>query len=115
MPTEGKSALTAAHDGVLHIDVEGLLRLNSITDVTFGTIHTGQFVKAGRVVGGTRVIPLAVPEELLRRAEDVCREHSPLIEVRPLKAARVGVVTTGSEVYTGRIKDGFGQIGRAHV
>ena len=29
---EGKSTLTAAHDGVLSIDVEGLFRLNSITD-----------------------------------------------------------------------------------
>jgi hypothetical protein len=109
-PTEGKAALTAAHDGVLRIDVEGLLRLNSITDVTFGTIHTGQFVKAGRVLGGTRVIPLAVPEDLLRQAEKVCREHAPLMEVRPLRSARVGVVTTGSEVYTGRIKDGFGPV-----
>ncbi|GAB6112678.1 molybdopterin-binding protein [Desulfomicrobium escambiense] len=109
-PCEGKSALTATHDGVLHVDVEGLFRLNSITDVTFGTIHTGQCVKAGRVLGGTRVIPLAVPEDLLRQAEDVCRQYAPLIEVRPLKPARVGVVTTGSEVYTGRIKDGFGPV-----
>ena len=109
-PSEGKSTLTAAHDGVLRIDVDGLFRLNSITDVTFGTIHTGQFVKAGRVLGGTRVIPLAVPEELLRQAEAVCREHAPLIEVRPLKPASVGVVTTGSEVYTGRVKDGFGPV-----
>ncbi len=109
-PCEGKSSLTASHDGVLHVDVEGLFRLNSITDVTFGTIHTGQLVKVGRVLGGTRVIPLAVPEELLQRAEAVCSEHAPLIEVRPLRPARVGVVTTGSEVYTGRIKDGFGPV-----
>jgi molybdenum cofactor synthesis domain-containing protein len=109
-PSEGKSTLSAAHDGVLRIDVDGLMRLNSITDVTFGTIHTGQFVKTGRVLGGTRVIPLAVPEDLLRQAEDVCREHAPIIQVLPLKAARVGVVTTGSEVYTGRIKDGFGPV-----
>jgi hypothetical protein len=109
-PCEGKSTLTASRDGILRIDVDGLFRLNSITDVTFGTIHTGQFVTAGRVLGGTRVIPLAVPEDLLRQAEAVCREHAPLIEVRPLRAARVGIVTTGSEVYTGRIKDGFGPV-----
>jgi len=108
--SEGKSTLTAAHDGVLSIDVEGLFRLNSITDVTFGTIHTGQFVKMGRMLGGTRVIPLAVPETLLQEAEAVCREHAPLIQVLPLRPAKVGVVTTGSEVYTGRIKDGFGPV-----
>ena len=109
-PSEGKSTLSAAYDGVLNIDVDGLFRLNSITDVTFGTIHTGQFVKTGRTLGGTRVIPLAVSETLLQKAEAVCAEHAPLGEVRPLKPARVGVVTTGSEVYTGRIKDGFGPV-----
>ncbi len=109
-PCEGKSTLTAAHDGVLKINVDGLFALNSITDVTFGTIHTGQFVKEGRILGGTRVIPLAVPEELLQQAEAVCREYAPLIEVLPLKPAKVGIVTTGSEVYTGRIKDGFGPV-----
>ena len=114
-PSEGKSTLTAAHDGVLSINVEGLFRLNSITDVTFGTIHTGQFVKMGRMLGGTRVIPLAVPEALLQEAEAVCREHAPLMQVLPLKSAKVGVVTTGSEVYTGRIKDGFGPVDRKSV
>lgn len=109
-PSEGKVTLTAAHDGLLCIDVEGLLKLNSMEDVTFGTIHSRQFVKQGRALGGTRVIPLAVPEELLTNAERICQEHSPLIEVKPLKAARIGVVTTGSEVYTGRIKDGFGPV-----
>ncbi|NLY41470.1 MAG: molybdopterin-binding protein [Desulfovibrionales bacterium] len=109
-PSEGKVTLTARHDGVLTINVPALFELNSITDVTFGTIHTGQFVAAGRAVGGTRVIPLAVPEELLCEAEAVCQACAPLIEVRPLRPARVGIVTTGSEVFTGRIKDGFGPI-----
>lgn len=36
------------------------------------------------------------------------REHAPLIEVLPLKPAKVGIVTTGSEVYTGRIWTVFG-------
>lgn len=109
-PSEGKSSLTASHDGLLRIDTEALLNLNSVPDITFATIHTGQFVKAGRMVAGTRVIPLAIPEDILRRAEDICAGNTPLIEVRPLRAARVGVVTTGSEVYTGRIKDGFGPV-----
>ena len=109
-PTEGKVTLTAATDGLLHIDVAALMALNMMQDVTFGTIHTHQFVKKGRVLGGTRVIPLAVPEELLLQAERVCGKSAPLIQIKPLRAARVGVVTTGSEIYSGRIKDGFGPV-----
>ena len=109
-PSEGKVTLTAARDGLLTIAVEALLALNMMADITFGTIHTGQFVKKGRALAGTRVIPLAVPETLLTEAENLCRLAAPLIEVKPLAAARVGVVTTGSEIYSGRIKDGFGPV-----
>lgn len=112
-PKEGKVTLIAEHDGLLCIDVEGLTRLNSIEDVTFSTIHRHQRVRPGRVLAGTRVIPLVVPEELMGKAEAVCAEYSPLIEVRPLRHAKVGVVTTGSEIFHGRIKDGFGPLLRA--
>ncbi len=112
-PKEGKVTLIAAHDGLLSIDVDGLAGLNWIEDVSFGTIHGNQRVRKGRVLGGTRVIPLVVPEELLVEAEKVCGEHRPIIEVKPLRPARVGVVTTGSEVFNGRIKDGFGPLLRA--
>ncbi len=112
-PQEGKVTLTAEQDGLLCIDVNGLMELNSIEDVTFSTIHRHQRVKAGRVVGGTRVIPLVVPEDLMVSAEGVCAAHRPIIEVKPLRSAKVGVVTTGSEIFHGRIKDGFGPLLRA--
>jgi molybdopterin biosynthesis enzyme len=109
-PKEGKVTLTASHDGLLSIDVAALTLLNSIEEVSFGTIHTHQFVKKGRVLAGTRVIPLAVEEQILRDAEEICGNHAHIVQVRPLKKAEVGVVTTGSEVYSGRIKDGFGPV-----
>lgn len=109
-PTEGKVTLTAAIDGLLSINVPLLTDINCVDDVTFATVHNHQFVKKGRPLAGTRVIPLAVPEEILAEVENICEKNGPVIEVKPLKAARVGVVTTGSEVYTGRIKDGFGPV-----
>ncbi len=109
-PKEGKVTLSAACDGLFYIDVPGLTRLNSLEDVSFGTIHTHQFVKKGRSLAGTRVVPLAVPETLLRQADRICDEHRPMLRVMPLRSAKVGVVTTGSEVYSGRIKDGFGPV-----
>ena len=109
-PTEGKVTLTAAIDGLLSINVPVLTDMNCVEDVTFATVHNHQFVKKGRSLAGTRVIPLAVPEEILFEVENICEKGGPVIEVKPLKAARVGVVTTGSEVYSGRIKDGFGPV-----
>ncbi len=109
-PTEGKVTLTAATDGLLSINVPALTEMNCIEDVTFATVHNHQFVKKGRALAGTRVIPLAVPEQILLEAETLCEKSGSVIEVKPLKSAKVGVVTTGSEVYSGRIKDGFGPV-----
>jgi molybdenum cofactor synthesis domain-containing protein len=109
-PKEGKVTLSAEVDGLLTINTEALLDINCVTDVTFATVHNQQFVKKGRPLAGTRVIPLAVPEEILFEVENICEKSGPIIEVKPLMAAKIGVVTTGSEVYSGRIKDGFGPV-----
>lgn len=109
-PSEGKVNFTATHDGLLDLDTDTLFRLNSVQDVIFGTIHNNQLVKQGRGLAGTRVIPLVVHEDTIQEAERILNEHTPLIQVRPLKSCKVGIVTTGSEVYKGRIKDKFGPV-----
>lgn len=109
-PVEGKITLRAAIDGLVQIDTEALFRLNSVPDVIFGTIHTNQLARKGRGLAGTRVIPLVAREESVAEAERVLAEHPPLIQVLPLKPCRVGIVTTGSEIYKGRIKDKFGPV-----
>jgi molybdopterin biosynthesis enzyme len=67
-------------------------------------------VKQGQGVAGTRIIPLSTEEANVLAVESVCRTFQPVIEVRPFLPFRVGMVTTGSEVYSGRIKDGFGPV-----
>ncbi len=109
-PSEGKVTLRASRDGLLLVDVDGLKRLNSIEDMVFASLHSHQQVRQGQAVAGTRVVPLVIEEEKLRRAEAACAESRPLIQVRPFRTTRVGMVTTGSEVYSGRIQDGFGPV-----
>ncbi|NPV92484.1 MAG: molybdopterin-binding protein [Firmicutes bacterium] len=109
-PNEGKVTLTASRGGLLKINTPALIKINSIDQVIFSTRHTDQVVGEGKAVAGTRVIPLVIDEEKIRKAEEICQKAFPLIEVKPLKRIKVGLVTTGSEVYHGRIKDGFGPV-----
>ncbi len=109
-PCEGRVNLITEYAGVLKVDVQALNRLNSIQDVAFATLHTNHRVGAGQPVAGTRVIPLLVSEEKVAAAEAVCRKCSSLIAVRPFQSLRVGMITTGSEVFQGRIKDQFGPV-----
>ncbi len=109
-PSEGRVNFFTEHDGLLVIDVPALAELNAIEDITLASVHTHQAVTANRPVAGTRVVPLVIPEERLARAEAVCRAAFPLIQVKPFRRLSVGVVTTGSEVFHGRIKDAFGPV-----
>ena len=68
---EGKIELRAACDGVLHIDLEALYELNSVDEICFSTIHGNKMVTKGKLLGGARVIPLAVREEILTAFENV--------------------------------------------
>lgn len=112
-PNQGKIELTSQLSGLLKINVSLLQKLNEIPDVTIATLLTNQPVCVGTTVAGTRIIPLFTREENLLRLEDVCRQHAPLITVKPFLPFRVGLITTGTEVFHGRIPDGFGPIVRS--
>ena len=111
-PSEGRVNLSANRPGLLKIKTDALREINMIEGLAFATVHGNQFVTPGRTVAGTRIIPLVIPEGKLAMVEDVCRRHKPIIDVHPLASPRVGIVTTGSEVYHGRIEDRFGPVVR---
>ena len=105
-PSEGRINLVAKIPGLLKVDADLLCRMNSLGDLMLATLPTNWYVKKGTVVAGTRTIPVVVKEELIRRAEALCKEK-PIVTILPMPPKRVHLVVTGSEVFTGRIKDGF--------
>ena len=109
-PSEGRVNLVAEEPGLLKVDVAALSRINSVVEVVFSTLHTNQPVSAGRPVAGTRIIPLVTREANIAEVEQICLESPPVISVRPFRPLSVGIVTTGSEVFSGRIKDRFGPV-----
>jgi molybdenum cofactor synthesis domain-containing protein len=108
-PSEGRVNLVATVSGLLKVDADLLSRLNSLGDLMLATLPTNWHVKKGTVVAGTRTIPVVVKEELIQRVEALCREK-PIVAVLAMPAKRVHLIVTGSEVFTGRIKDGFGPV-----
>ena len=114
-PKEGKVDLTAAHDGLLKINTEALEAVNSVDQVVFSTLHSHQRVAKGKILAGTRVIPLVIDEQRIKEVETICWRSRPLMEVKPFRCLKTGIVTTGSEVYHGRIQDRFGPVVRKKV
>ena len=110
-PNEGKVELSATVEGLLKIDIEALFEIN-VEEIVCATIHTNQRVARGKVLAGIRVIPLVIEEAKVERVKRICSQHQPLIEVLPFRSFNAGIITTGSEVFHGRIKDEFGPVVR---
>ncbi|MBU1342597.1 MAG: molybdopterin-binding protein [Proteobacteria bacterium] len=110
MPKEGKVGFSANTCGLLKVNVQALEKLNGVEDVIFATLHTDQPVEVGQELAGTRVIPLSIDEKKVEEAEILCKKYFPIIEIKPFAKLDVGLVVTGSEVFSGRIRDGFGPV-----
>ncbi|MCD1259547.1 molybdopterin-binding protein [Paenibacillus athensensis] len=118
-PREGKVNVKAAIQGLAKLHKPFIDAVNGIDELVLSTIRTNTVVQPGQSLVGTRVIPLIVEEAKIvevERAAARCRaEGTALVEVKPLRKLRVGVVTTGSEVFKGRIADKFGPIVKEKV
>jgi len=113
-PHEGKVTVKAAIAGLAAIPRELVDSVNRLGDVALATVANHRVVQAGEPLAATRVIPLIVPEAKVREVERIASAYreanggrAPL-DVRPLRKIRAGLLTTGSEVFSGRIEDKFG-------
>ena len=93
-------------DGVFQVDVPRLDAINEIDEIMIATRHTNFPVKKGDRLLGTRVIPLVIAKEKMDLVKKTAGEK-PLVSLAPYKKRKVGIVTTGNEVFYGRIKDTF--------
>lgn len=105
-PREGKIELIADVDGLLQVDVERLRAVNTLGEMMIATRMAGFPVKRGDKLCGTRVIPLVIAREKMERARRAAGDE-PLLRLLPFRAKKYGVVTTGNEVFHGRIEDTF--------
>lgn len=106
---EGKIEIFASQDGLLKINSEALKKVNSLGEMMIATIHGNFPVKKGDKIAATRIIPLIIEEEKINKAKEVAGDK-PILEIIPFKTPKAAIVTTGSEVYSGRIKDAFGPV-----
>ncbi|MCI8312828.1 MAG: molybdopterin-binding protein [Lachnospiraceae bacterium] len=103
---EGKIELIADCDGLFRVDVARLNAVNEIEDIMIATRHSNTVVKKGERLLGTRVIPLVIAKEKMELVKKTAGEE-PLVSLTPFQKMKAGIITTGNEVYHGRIKDTF--------
>ncbi|TYT73569.1 FmdE family protein [Desulfobotulus mexicanus] len=105
-PKEGKIDFTAKQGGIFCVNRERLIRFNRCEGVMCATRRNLSPVSSGMVLGGTRAIPLYLEKWDFDRAMEVLAE-GPLFSLAPYVFSRLGVLVTGTEVFEGRVADGF--------
>lgn len=112
---EGKVSLTAAIDGLLKVNREGLYRFNLLGEVMCATLQDNTPVKQGEQVAASRLIPLVGERQVVAEAVAYAQAAFPMVQVVPLRKVKAGLVITGSEVFYGRIQDRFEEVLRSKL
>ncbi len=105
-PSEGKIELISSGKGLFVSRIDKLKAVNSIEGICIASRFAGLPVEKGERIAGMRVIPLVIKKSILEEARKAAGDK-PLFDILEYKGLSYGVVTTGNEVFHGRIKDTF--------
>jgi hypothetical protein len=104
-PSEGRFNLKAQIHGLIKINISLLKFINQSETIICSTIHQNTVCSKGMTVAATKIIPVAIEESRLWSIVEEIRDKGPLLRLLPFSRKHVGVVVTGEEVFSGRVKD----------
>jgi len=113
-PKEGKIDFYARANGLLTIDEDRLLNFNLVPNVMCTSRQNNILVDKDRPFAGCRAIPLYLSRDHFNQAL-ACLRTGPLFNIIPLKPAKIGILITGTEIFSGLIEDKFDPIIRSKV
>lgn len=103
---EGKKEVIADCDGLLKIRSQTLRNVNALGEMMIASRHGNTVVRKGDKIAGTRIIPLVIEEEKMKKAQEAVGPE-PIFSIKPFQTKKVGLVVTGSEIRKGLIEDTF--------
>lgn len=102
-PEEGRCRLLSKSCGLARIDPDVVKRINMDRKWSFATCPANAVVRPGMAIASFRILPLFLGRVSLERAVAAAKP----LAVKPFLPLLVGLVTTGSEIQTGLVKDVF--------
>ena len=103
----GRVNVLATAQGLFRVNTGRLVRLNECEGVTLAALDTHTAVGPGQAVATIKVIPYAVPEPTVARAEAIAAEGEPLIRVDALPSRAVGMILSGSPSVRNKLFEDF--------
>lgn len=92
-PFTGRANIYATAAGIVAFDTDAINRLNSVDErVTIATVGVHERVTDGQMIATVKIIPFAVPGDVLGRVETVA--EAARLDVKPFQPRTVGLVVT---------------------
>lgn len=91
-PHESMVTLRARDRGLLSVDSDTLLAINTIPDMSVWTLFDAQIVRARQAIAGVKVTPLVTSLAAVGAAEAIASDAPGIIDVLPFAPRRVGVL-----------------------
>lgn len=96
-PVQSRVDLVATHDGVVHVRIADLERLNRLDPLEVFTRLDGSIVAAGDLVASVKVAPHVVAASIVAAGARIARDgQRPLVRVAPFRPMTVAVVVKQS-------------------
>jgi hypothetical protein len=112
-PAQSRVDLLAAHDGVVHVDLGAVERIDRLDPLEVFTVLDGQAVAPGALVASVKVAPHVVEERIVAAGERIAARSRAVVRVAPYVRHRVGVLV--KETISGAARDRFEASVRAKV
>ncbi len=94
-PVQSRINLVAAQKGLLRIDAEAVIAINTLDGPAVFTLPDRLPVLPGKVLAGVKITPVAIPNATLVEAERYAQSRpEPIVQVKPFLPLTVGVLTT---------------------
>ena len=89
----GRCNLIAKADGLIAYEKSRLDELNLVDQsITVATLSPYSVVSSGQLIATIKIIPLAVPKNILEIAEVVARSGGPVISISPFENKKIGLI-----------------------
>src|SRR6266852_2999649 len=89
----GQWTLAAARRGLLRVREQALAEVNAQEGMAVYTLYDLQPVESGEAVARAKIVPLAIAEALVKRAEARAWAASGLVTVKAFRPLRIGAMT----------------------
>lgn len=106
-PSTGRANVYTTALGILRVEVDRLHEINRNEGITLATLRHNSPVSEGKMAATLKVLPYALPESMVRKAEALARENGPLLRLDPLEPRQVSLILSGSPSARERIVRSF--------